>query len=48
MRIDMAELKPSVITAFLFALYALLVIPVLKFALAKWNVPGLSDLASAI
>lgn len=48
MSIDMADLKPSVMTALLFALYAMLVIPLLKFALAKWEVPGLSALAAAI
>ena len=48
MKIDMAELKPSIFTAALFALYALLVIPFLKFILTKYPVPGLSELAQAI
>lgn len=48
MKIDMADLKPSALTALLFALYALLVIPLLKFLLGKYYVPGISDLAGAI
>jgi hypothetical protein len=48
MRIDMADLKPSMLTALLFALYALLVIPLLKVLLTRWHVPGVSELAAAI
>ena len=48
MNIDMADLKPSLLTAILFALYALLVIPLLKYALVKFPVPGLSELAASI
>lgn len=39
---------PSAGTLLLFALYALLVIPLLKYVLLKWEVPGVSKLAAAI
>ena len=48
MSITMADLKPSILTALLFALYALAVIPLLKYFLALYEVPGLSALAAAI
>jgi hypothetical protein len=48
MKVDFAELKPSVLNMLLFAMYCLLVIPILKFFLTRWRVPGLSDLAAAI
>ena len=48
MSITMADLKPSILTALLFALYALAVIPLLKYFLGLYEVPGLSALAAAI
>jgi hypothetical protein len=45
---DVREYKPSIGTILLFALYALLVIPLLKFVFTKWPVPGISQLAYAI
>lgn len=48
MKVDFADIKPSVLNALLFGMYALVVIPLLKFALARWEVPGLSSLAAAI
>ena len=48
MEFDLADIKPSVLSALLFVAYALLLIPLTKFALTKWHVPGLSDLAASI
>ena len=48
MSLTMADLKPSILTALLFALYALAVIPLMKYFLNLYQVPGLSDLAAAI
>lgn len=48
MSINLGDFAPSIPTLVLFALYALLVIPLLKFGLTKWQVPGLSALAAAI
>ena len=48
MKVDFADIKPSVLNAAMFGLTALLVIPLMKYILAKWPVPGLSDLAGAI
>lgn len=39
---------PSAGTLLLFALYALLVIPLMKYFLVKFEVPGLSKLAASI
>lgn len=48
MPIDFADIKPSVLTALLFILYALALIPATKFFLSKYHIPGLSELASAL
>lgn len=45
---EIKALRPSVFTAILFFFYALLVIPVGKYLLARYPVPGLSQLAAAI
>lgn len=39
---------PSAGTLLLFALYALLVIPLMKYAFVRFDVPGLSKLAASI
>lgn len=47
-KLDLADIKPSVLSALLFVAYALLLIPLTKYFFTKYNVPGLSDLARAI
>jgi hypothetical protein len=45
---ELRALRPSVYTAILFFFYAIIVIPVGKYLLARYPVPGLSQLAAAI
>lgn len=45
---ELRALRPTVYTGILFFLYALVVIPLGKYALARWQVPGLSQLAASI
>lgn len=45
---DFALLMPSVLNMALFFVFALATIPLGKFLLAKYKVPGLSQLAAAI
>lgn len=53
MSVDFADLKPSLLNAFMFLLTAMLVIPVGKFALIQLSamfpmLSGFRDLAAAI
>lgn len=45
---ELRALRPSVFTAILFFFYAILVIPLGKYLLAKYPVPGLAQLAAAM
>ena len=48
MKVDFVDLKPSIFNALIFFLYAMVVIPLGKFILLKYQVPGLSQLAASI
>lgn len=45
---DLADTKPSIWSALIFVAMALVLIPTTKWALNKWPVPGLTDLANAM
>ena len=47
MSVDFADLKPGVLNFLLFCVYFLLAKTFLKFALTKFYVPGLSEMAKS-
>lgn len=42
--LDLADVKPSVLNALIITLTVVVTLNVLKFAMAKWPVPGLAPL----
>lgn len=48
MDIDMSNVKPTVLSALTLLLMIMLVVPLAKFVLNRWPVPGLTDLVNAI
>lgn len=48
MSLDLADIKPSVLNALMIFLIVAITVPLAKFLLNKYRVPGLSDLVSAI
>jgi hypothetical protein len=48
MELDFSDIKPSVLNALTIALTVIIMIPLLKFVLNKWQVPGLTDLVNAV
>jgi len=48
MDLDMADLKPSLLTAALVLLIVIVGIPVCKWVVNKWPVPGLTPLVNAV
>jgi hypothetical protein len=45
---DMADVKPSVLSFVTVTLMAVAGIALLKWAMSRWSVPGLSDLVNAV
>jgi hypothetical protein len=48
LQLDLADVKPSVQSFFTVGLMAVLFIALLKVALRRWPVPGLSDLVNSV
>lgn len=48
LKLDMAGVMPSLINALVILLIVAITVPAAKWALAKYPVPGLSDLVNAI
>ncbi len=48
MVIDMSDIKPSVASALVIFLVVLITVPLAKFVLNRWPVPGLTGLVNAI
>lgn len=47
-QLDMADVKPSVQSFLIVGLMAMLFIALAKVVLARWKVPGLSDLVNTV
>ncbi len=47
-KVDMADAKPTVLTALTVFLIIVITVPLAKFALNRWRVPGLTDLVNAV
>ena len=45
--LDFADVKPSVLNALIITLTVVVTLTALKFILAKWHVPGLSEVVLA-
>ncbi len=45
---DFSDVKPSVFNALLISLIVILTIPLWKWAMDRWPVPGLSQLVKAV
>lgn len=45
--LDFADIKPSVLNALILTLTVVVMLTALKFILAKWRIPGLSELVLA-
>lgn len=48
MEIDMANIKPTVFAALTLLLMIMVIVPLAKFVLNRWRVPGLTDLINAV
>lgn len=48
MDIDMSNVKPTVLSAVTILLMVMIMVPLAKFVLNTWRVPGLTDLVNAI
>lgn len=48
MDIDMSNVKPGVLSAITVLLLVMITVPLAKYVLNRWPVPGLTDLANAI
>lgn len=48
MQLDMSNLKPTVLSAITVLLVVMVTVPLAKFALNKYRVPGLTDLINAV
>lgn len=46
--IEMADLKPSVLTALTVLLIVMITVPLAKWALNRYPVPGLTQLVNAV
>jgi hypothetical protein len=46
--IDMANIKPSVLSALTLLLLIMVTVPLAKYVLNRWPVVGLTDLVNAI
>jgi len=45
---DMADIRPNVLNLFTIFLAVLVTVPVAKWAMNKWPVPGVADLVNMI
>lgn len=48
MEFDMSDIKPSVITAITILLIVVITVPLAKYLLNRFPVPGLTDLINAV
>jgi hypothetical protein len=48
MEFDFSDIKPSVVTALTVLLLVMVTVPLAKYVLNRWPVPGLSDLVNAV
>lgn len=48
MEFDMANVKPTILTAITILMIVLVTVPVSKWLLNKYPVPGLTDLVNAV
>lgn len=48
MEFDMSDLKPTVVSALMVLLLVAVTVPLAKFLVNKYPVPGLTDLINAI
>lgn len=46
--LDMADVKPSLVSFVTVGLMAILFIALAKVVLARWKIPGLSDLVNSV
>jgi hypothetical protein len=45
---EMSDLKPTVLSALTVTLIVIIMIPLTKYAVNRWRVPGLTDLVNAV
>jgi hypothetical protein len=48
MEIDMSNIKPTLLSALTVLLLVAVTVPLAKYALNRWHVPGLTELVNAI
>lgn len=48
MKLDFAQMKPGIVNCVILFLMILVVVPVGKYALTQFYIPGLSELAKAV
>jgi hypothetical protein len=48
MEFDMANIKPTVLSALTVLLLVAVTVPLAKYALNRWHVPGLTELVNSI
>jgi hypothetical protein len=48
MEFDMSDIKPTVLSAVTILLIVAVMVPLSKFLLNRWPIPGLTDLVNAI
>jgi len=48
MEFDMSDIKPTVVSALIVFLFVVLTVPLAKWVVNKYPVPGLTDLINAI
>lgn len=48
MEFDFSDVKPSVLNALTISLIVIITIPLWKWALNRWPIPGLKDLVQAV
>jgi hypothetical protein len=48
MEVDLGNLKPTVLSALTLLLMIMVIVPVAKYVLNRWQVPGLTELINAV
>lgn len=48
MDFDMSDIKPNALNFITIALIVIIMIPLAKWVLNRWRVPGLTDLVNAV
>lgn len=48
MEFDMSDIKPTVLSALTVLLLVAITVPLAKYVVNRWPVPGLTDLVNAI